>query len=81
MGGTYAGSTNYYRVDLTAGGNYIPIKRNCRYIVNIKAVSNAGYTTEAAALTGDKTLVIATSVSAEAWGRQTVAGSGTITLP
>lgn len=81
VGGTYAGSTNYYRVDLTANGNYIPIKRNCRYIVNIKAVSNAGYTTEAAALTGDKTLVIATSVSAEAWGGQTVAGSGTITLP
>ena len=49
--------------------------------MNIKAVNNAGYTTEAAALTGDKTLVIATSVSAEAWGGQTVAGSGTITLP
>ena len=49
--------------------------------MNIKVVSNAGYATEADALTGDKTLVIATSVSAEAWGGQTVAGSGTITLP
>ena len=81
MGGTYAGSTHYYRVDLTSGGSYIPLKRNCRYIVNIKAVSNTGYATEAAALTGDKTLVIATSVSAEAWGGQTAAGSGTITMP
>ena len=81
VGGTYAGSTNYYRVDLTTNGNYIPIKRNCRYIVNIKVVSNAGYTTETDALTGNKALVIATSVSAEAWGGQTVAGSGTITLP
>lgn len=81
VGGTYAGSTNYYRVDLTTGGSYVPIKRNCRYIVNIKAVNNAGYATEAAALTGDKTLVIATSVSAEAWGSQIAAGSGTITLP
>ena len=81
VGGTYAGSTNYYRVDLTTGGNYIPIKRNCRYIVNIKAVSNAGYATEADALTGNKTLVIAASVSAEAWGGETAAGSGTITLP
>ena len=81
VGGTYGGSTNYYRVDLTNGGSYIPLKRNCRYIVNIKAVSNTGYTTEAAALTGDKTLVIATSVSAEAWGGQTAAGTGTITLP
>lgn len=62
-------------------GSYIPLKRNCRYIVNIKAVSNTGYATEAAALTGDKTLVIATSVSAEAWGGQTAAGSGTITMP
>ena len=62
-------------------GSYIPLKRNCRYIVNIKAVNNAGYTTEAAALTGDKTLVIATSISAEAWSGQTSAGSGTITMP
>ena len=30
VGGTYAGSTNYYRVNLTAGGNYIPIKRDSR---------------------------------------------------
>ncbi|MFR5958961.1 MAG: hypothetical protein ACLUHA_05015 [Bacteroides stercoris] len=52
MGGTYAGSTHYYRVDLTSGGSYIPLKRNCRYIVNIKAVSNTGYATEAAALYG-----------------------------
>lgn len=37
VGGTYAGSTHYYRVDLTSGGSYIPLKRNCRYIVNIKA--------------------------------------------
>ena len=81
VGGTYAGSTHYYRVDLTSGGSYIPLKRNCRYIVNIKAVNNAGYTTEAAALTGDKTLVIATSISAEAWSGQTSAGSGTITMP
>ena len=81
VGGTYAGSTHYYRVDLTSGGSYIPLKRNCRYIVNIKAVSNTGYATEAAALTGDKTLVIATSISAEAWSGQTSAGSGTITMP
>lgn len=81
VGGTYAGSTHYYRVDLTSRGSYIPLKRNCRYIVNIKAVNNAGYTTEAAALTGDKTLVIATSISAEAWSGQTSAGSGTITMP
>ena len=48
----------------------------------IKAVSNAGYATEADALTGNKTLVIAASVSAEAWGGETAAGSGgTITLP
>ncbi len=81
VGGTYAGGTYYYRVDLTSGGSYIPLKRNCRYIVNIKGVTNVGYTTEAAALTGNKTLVIATSVSAEAWGADTAAGSGTITLP
>lgn len=81
VGGTYAGSTHYYKVDLTSRGSYIPLKRNCRYIVNIKAVNNAGYTTEAAALTGDKTLVIATSISAEAWSGQTSAGSGTITMP
>lgn len=82
IGGSYAGNINYYRVDLTSGGSYIPIKRNCRYMVNIKAVSNAGYTTEATAITGDKTLVIATSsISAEAWGQEYVAGAGTITLP
>ncbi len=81
VGGTYAGATHYYRVDLTSSGSYIPLKRNCRYIVNIKAVSNTGYATEAAALTGDKTLDIATSVSAEAWSAETAAGSGTITLP
>lgn len=82
IGGTYAGTTNYYRVDLTSGGSYIPIKRNCRYIVNIKAAKNDGYATEAEALTGNKTLLVATSVSAEAWGSgETDAGSGTITLP
>lgn len=26
VGGTYAGSTHYYRVDLTSGGSYIPLK-------------------------------------------------------
>ena len=81
IGGTYTGGTNYYRVDLTSSGSYIPIKRNCRYIVNIKTVSNAGYSTEAEALKGDKTLVIASSVSAEAWGSEADGGSGTITLP
>lgn len=81
VGGTYNGSTNYYRVDLMSSGGYIPIRRNCRYIVNIRAVSNAGYSTEAAALAGNKTLVIATSISAEAWGGETAAGSGNITLP
>lgn len=83
VGGTYnnGSATNYYRVDLMSGGSYIPIKRNCRYIVNIRAVTNAGYTTEAEALAGKKTLVIATSISAEAWGGETAAGSGTITLP
>lgn len=81
IGGTYAGITNYYRVDLTSGGSYIPIKRNCRYIVNIKAANNDGYATEAEALTGNKTLLLATSVSAETWGGETTAGSGTITLP
>lgn len=81
VGGTYNGSTNYYRVDLMSDGSYIPIKRNCRYGVNITAVNNAGYDTEAKALAGDKTLVIATSISAEAWGGETAAGSGTITLP
>lgn len=82
IGGTYAGTMNYYRVDLTSAGSYIPIKRNCRYIVNIKAAKNDGYATEAAALTGNKTLLVATSVSAEAWGSgETNAGSGTITLP
>ena len=30
---------------------------------------------------GNKALVIAASVSAEAWGGETAAGSGTITLP
>lgn len=81
VGGTYAGSTNYYRVDLTSSGSYIPIKRNCKYMVNIKTVSNAGYTTEAAALTGDKTLTPATSISANAWAGETTNGSGSITLP
>ena len=81
IGGTYAGSLNYYRVDLTAGGSYIPIRRNCKYMVNIKTVSNAGYTTEEEALTGDKTLVIAGSVSAEAWGDETDAGSGIVQIP
>ena len=82
IGGTYTGSTNYYRVDLTSSGSYIPIKRNCRYIVNIKTVSNAGYATEAEALTGDKTLIIASSnLEAEAWGSEADGGSGTITLP
>jgi urocanate hydratase len=45
---------------------------------NIKDGSNV---MAAAALTGDKTLVIATSISAEAWSGQTSAGSGTITMP
>lgn len=80
-GGTYGGSTNYYRIDLTSGGAYIPLKRNCRYAVNIKAVTGAGYATEADALKGDKTLIVATSISAETWGSETAAGSGTITLP
>ena len=81
IGGTYAGSLNYYRVDLTSSGSYIPIKRNCRYMMNIKTVSNVGYTTEAEALKGDKTLDIATSVSAETWDAEAGGGSGTITLP
>ncbi|MCD8183145.1 MAG: hypothetical protein LUE99_08685 [Bacteroides sp.] len=80
IGGTYATSTNYYRVDLTSNGSYIPIKRDCRYVVSIIAVNNAGYTTEAAALAGNKTLTVATSVSAQAWGSETAVGSGTITI-
>lgn len=81
IGGTYKGTTNYYRVDLTSGGSYIPIKRNCRYIVNIRAVTNAGYGNEVDALEGKKTLLVATSILEEAWGGETTAGSGTITLP
>lgn len=80
VGGNYGGSTNYYRVDLTSAGNYIPLKRNCRYIVNITKVDNAGYTTEAAAMEGNKTVVIATSVTAEAWSTETENGSGQIAL-
>lgn len=80
IGGTYNGSTNYYRVDLKSGNSYIPLKRNCRYVVSIKSVSNAGYSTEALALDGDKTVVIATNVSSGAWASETVTGSGTIIL-
>ncbi|MCD8183986.1 MAG: hypothetical protein LUE99_13895, partial [Bacteroides sp.] len=42
VGGIYEKSTNYYRVDFVDKGNYIPIKRNCRYVVNITGVSAAG---------------------------------------
>lgn len=81
IGGTYNGSINYYRVDLKSGNSYIPLKRNCRYVVSIKSVTNAGYTTEDLALSGDKTLVIATSVSSGTWASEVTAGSGTIILP
>lgn len=80
IGGTYNGSTNYYRVDLKSGNSYIPLKRNCRYVVSIKSVSNAGYTTEALALNGDKTVIIATSVSSGTWANEVTTGSGTIIL-
>lgn len=81
IGGTYRGSTNYYRIDLESAGSYVSLKRNCRYVINIKAVSNAGYTTEDLALTGDKTVGIATSISANNWAGETANGSGAITLP
>lgn len=81
IGGTYSNSLNYYRVDLSSNGNYIPLKRNCRYVVNITAVSNSGYTTEAAALTGDKSLIVGTNISAESWGTEATTTSGSITLP
>lgn len=80
IGGIYTGNTYYYRVDLTVNGSYIPIKRNCRYIVNIKAVNSIGYTTEEEALHGDIVLSVTADLSAEAWGSQTEAGKGTITL-
>ena len=80
IGGIYTGDTYYYRVDLTVNGSYIPIKRNCRYIVNIKAVNSIGYTTEEEALHGDIVLSVTADLSAEAWGSQTEAGKGTITL-
>lgn len=80
IGGIYTGDTYYYRVDLTVNGSYIPIKRNCRYIVNIKAVNSIGYTTEEEALYGDIVLSVTADLSAEAWGSQTEAGKGTITL-
>ena len=56
------------------------IKRNCRYIINIKAVNSIGYTTEEEALHGDIVLSVTADLSAEAWGSQTEAGKGTITL-
>ena len=80
IGGIYTGNTYYYRVDLTVNGSYIPIKRNCRYIINIKAVNSIGYTTEEEALHGDIVLSVTADLSAEAWGSQTEAGKGTITL-
>ena len=80
IGGIYTGDTYYYRVDLTVNGSYIPIKRNCRYIINIKAVNSIGYTTEEEALHGDIVLSVTADLSAEAWGSQTEAGKGTITL-
>lgn len=80
IGGTYNGSINYYRVDLKNGNSYIPLKRNCRYVVSITSVTNVGYATEDLALSGDKTLVIATSVLSETWASEVTAGSGTIIL-
>ena len=53
---------------------------NCRYIINIKAVNSIGYTTEEEALHGDIVLSVTADLSAEAWGSQTEAGKGTITL-
>lgn len=79
VGGTYEGSIHYYRVDLTSSGTYIPLKRNCRYVVNIKAVTNAGYATETEALTGDKTIVLS-AISATDWNGESLNGSGNIAL-
>lgn len=42
---------NYYRVDfLDKEGKHLPIKRNHRYIMNIKSVAGEGYATEQEAL-------------------------------
>jgi hypothetical protein len=43
-------------------------------------VNSIGYTTEEEALHGDIVLSVTADLSAEAWGSQTEAGKGTITL-
>ncbi|MCD8182836.1 MAG: hypothetical protein LUE99_06820 [Bacteroides sp.] len=64
IGGTYSSKTTYYRVDLkTSTGAYVPVKRNCRYVVNITGVSVVGYDNEAEALKGDKSVQINTQVT------------------
>ncbi len=80
IGGLYKGSLSYYRVDLSNADGYVPLKRNCRYIVNITAVNAIGYNTEAEALTGNKTLNYGINISAADWGSEIDAGSGSVSL-
>lgn len=74
IGGKYNNSTTvtYYRVDITLpDGNYAPLKRNCKYVVNIKEVSTEGYTQESDALTGDKSIGISGGITVDDWGSGT----------
>lgn len=80
IGGLFNGTIYYYRVDLSNADGYVPLKRNCRYIVNITEVNVRGYNTEAESIRGEKLLNYGLNISAVAWGSEINTDSGNISL-
>ncbi|MCD8184654.1 MAG: hypothetical protein LUE99_18045 [Bacteroides sp.] len=48
---------------MTSGGAYAPVKRNCRYVVNITGVTAVGYKDADEALQGEKFVEINTQIT------------------